>query len=136
MSNYHPATYILIDGLKEIGTPEALRVLYDWDQTRHDLDELNKPAELSGKENHAAVKIGRLQKRIERLTKQRDFYKERYEHYAKVIELQPYIGKRYEDYQTRVQKEEINKRNAKAVKEQEKLIELLLKENAELRSKT
>lgn len=85
------------------------------------------------KPNALEVKIGRLEKKIEKLKQQRDHYKERYEHYAKVLELQPYLHRRYETYTERVKREELNKQNAKTVIEQSKLIEMLMKENEQLR---
>lgn len=79
------------------------------------------------------VKINRLLKKIEKLKKQRDFHKERHEHYSKVLELQPYLHRRYESYTDRIKQEELNKQNAKTVIEQSKLIEMLMKENEQLR---
>lgn len=81
------------------------------------------------------VKIQRLWKKIEKLKRQRDFHKERHEHYAKVLEMQPYLGRRYESYTERVKQEELNRQNAKTVIEQSKLIEMLTKENERLRNK-
>lgn len=79
------------------------------------------------------VRIGRLLKKIEKLKKQRDFHKERHEHYAKVLELQPYLHRRYESYNDRIKREELNRQNAKTVIEQSKLIEMLMRENEQLR---
>jgi hypothetical protein len=132
MSNYHPATYILIGGLKEIGTTKAHEILYEWDQARNRLDNLNKTSDVA-KEQNSATKIGRLKRKIEKLKKQRDHYKERHDHYAKVLEMQPYLERRYEDYTERVKREELNRQNAKTVIEQSKLIEMLMKENEQLR---
>lgn len=81
------------------------------------------------------VRIGRLLKKIDKLKKQRDHYKEQHSHYAHIIEMQPYIERRYEDYTERVKREQLNRQNAKTVVEQSKLIEMLMKENEQLRSK-
>lgn len=71
------------------------------------------------------VKIGRLQRKIEKLKKQRDHYKELYEHYEKVISMQPYIERRYNSF-IEMKKEVERIRGLEArVKEQEKLIKLL-----------
>lgn len=79
------------------------------------------------------VVIGRLKKKIEKLKKQRDHYKECHEYYAKVISMQPYLERRYESYTERVARDELNKKNAKTVIEQSKLIEMLMRENEQLR---
>lgn len=79
------------------------------------------------------VRVGRLLKKIEKLKKQRDFHKERHEHYAKVLELQPYLHRRYESYNDRIKREELDRQNAKTVIEQSKLIEMLMRENEQLR---
>ena len=79
------------------------------------------------------VRIGRLQKKIEKLKKQRDFHEERHEHYARILRLQPYLERRYESYTDRIKREELNKQNAKTVIEQSKLIEMLMRENEQLR---
>lgn len=81
------------------------------------------------------VKIQRLWKKIEKLKKQRDYHKQRHEHYAKVLEMQPYIGRRYESYTERVAREDLNRRNAKTVEEQSLLILRLMRENEQLRNK-
>lgn len=81
------------------------------------------------------VRIGRLKRKIEKLKKQRDHFKERHDHYAKVLEMQPYLERRYESYTDRIKREELNKQNAKTVIEQSKLIEMLMKENEQLRNK-
>ncbi len=71
------------------------------------------------------VLIGRLRRKIERLIKQREFHKQKHEHYAKVIGMQPYIEKRYEQYQDRLKEYARIKDMEKRVKEQEILIGLL-----------
>ena len=84
-------------------------------------------------ENSPEVRIGRLQKKIEKLKKQRDFHQERHEHYAKVLSLQPFLERRYELFTERVEREKQNKQNVKTIEEQSKLIDMLLKENERLR---
>ena len=81
------------------------------------------------------VRIGRLLKKIEKLKKQRDHFKERHDHYAKVLEMQPYLGRRWKSYTEEVEKRKYHQQNAKTVVEQSKLIEMLMKENEQLRSK-
>ncbi len=73
------------------------------------------------------VKIGRLQKRIDKLTKQRDYFKERLNHYEKVISMQPYIESRYTSYQDKLKERERVKELEHRVKEQALLIEKLQK---------
>jgi phage shock protein A len=80
------------------------------------------------------VRIGRLEKKIKKLKQQRDHFKERHDHYAKVLEMQPYLERRYESYTDRIKREELNRQNAKTVIEQSKLIEMLMKENEQLRN--
>lgn len=133
MSDYHPATYILIGGLKEIGTTKALEILYEWDQARNRLDNLNKTSDVA-KEPYLTTKIGRLKRKIEKLKNQRDHYKEQHSHYAHIIEMQPYIERRWTSYTERVEREKQNKQNANTVEEQSKLISLLMKENEQLRN--
>jgi len=41
------------------------------------------------------VKIGRLQRRIERLIKQRDHFQKQYEHFKYVMEIVPYYTREY-----------------------------------------
>ena len=84
-------------------------------------------------ENSPEVRIGRLQKKIEKLKKQRDFHQERHEHYSKVLSLQPFLERRYELFTERVEREKKNKQNVKTIEEQSKLIDMLLKENERLR---
>jgi hypothetical protein len=133
MSDYHPATYILIGGLKEIGTTKAFEILYEWDQARNRLDNLNKTSDVA-KEPYLTTKIGRLKRKIEKLKNQRDHYKEQHSHYAHIIEMQPYIERRWTSYTERVEREKQNKQNANTVEEQSKLISLLMKENEQLRN--
>lgn len=71
------------------------------------------------------VIIGRLNKKIDKLKKQRDFHQQRHQHYAKVISLQPYIEKRWQAYEDRMKEIERVKQLDKRVKEQEMLIRIL-----------
>ena len=71
------------------------------------------------------IREGRLLKRIRKLTQQRDFYKQRHDHYAKVISLQPYLERRYEDYERRKEREKYFKDLEARCKEQELLIKVL-----------
>lgn len=80
------------------------------------------------------VRIGRLEKKIKKLKQQRDHYKEQHSHYAHIIEMQPYIERRWTSYTERVEREKQNKQNANTVEEQSKLISLLMKENEQLRN--
>ena len=82
------------------------------------------------------VRIGRLEKKIEKLKQQRDHFKEQHSYYAKVISMQPYLERRYKSYTESVEREKQNKQNAKTVGDQSKLIEMLMKENEQLRSKS
>jgi uncharacterized protein YifE (UPF0438 family) len=75
--------------------------------------------------NDPSVIIGRLNKKIDRLKKQRDFHQQRHQHYAKVISLQPYIEKRWQGYEERIKELERVKQLDKRVKEQEMLIRIL-----------
>lgn len=74
------------------------------------------------------IRIGRLEKKIRKLTKQRDFHKERHEHYAKVISLQPYLERRWEGFEQEKRKQEFHKTLLKRCEEQEQLIRLLTKD--------
>jgi hypothetical protein len=71
------------------------------------------------------VIIGRLNKKIDKLKKQRDFHQQRHQYYAKVISLQPYIEKRWQTYEDRMKEIERVKQLDKRVKEQEMLIRIL-----------
>lgn len=71
------------------------------------------------------VVIGRLKRKIEKLTKQRDHWKTMHDHYAKVISLQPYIERRYKSYTEAIAERERAKSLEKRCKEQELLIRLL-----------
>ena len=74
------------------------------------------------------VREGRLIKKIEKLTQQRDHYKELHDHYAKVISMQPYLERRFETFAEMKEERERVKALEKRVKEQEQLIVMLNKE--------
>ena len=74
------------------------------------------------------VKLSRLQRKIEKLKKQRDYHAQRHEYYAKVISMQPYIEKRWTDYQERKNEQERVKNLEQRVDEQALLIRILSKE--------
>lgn len=80
------------------------------------------------------VRVGRLLKKIDKLKKQRDHYKEQHSHYVHIIEMQPYIERRWKSYTEEVEKRKYHQQNAKTVVEQSKLIEMLTKENEQLRN--
>lgn len=73
------------------------------------------------------IRIGRLEKKIRKLIQQKDFHKERHEYYAKVISMQPYIERRWKNYEERIKEQERVKDLENRVKEQEALIKLLQK---------
>lgn len=73
------------------------------------------------------VKYGRAVKKVEKLKKQRDHYKEQYEKYKHMVTLHPSFRYRYEDYEKgkadRTKMKELERR----CNEQEQLILLLNK---------
>jgi ppGpp synthetase/RelA/SpoT-type nucleotidyltranferase len=71
------------------------------------------------------IREGRLLKKIGKLTKQRDHYRELYEYYQKVISMQPYLEKRYQSYTQMLEERTRIKNLENRVKEQEQLIKLL-----------
>ena len=71
------------------------------------------------------VREGRLLKKIEKLKQQRDHYKELYEHYQKVISMQPYLKRRWEGYEERQKEQDRVLGLEQRIKEQETLIQLL-----------
>ena len=75
------------------------------------------------------VREGRLLKKIEKLKKQRDHWKEQHDYYAKVISLQPYLERRWEDFEARRKEVARVKDLEKRVKEQEMLIRILSGDN-------
>ena len=74
------------------------------------------------------IREGRLLKKIEKLKKQRDHYKQKQEYYAKVISMQPYLERRFETYAEMKEERERVKALEKRVKEQEQLITMMNKE--------
>lgn len=73
------------------------------------------------------VKIGRLEKRIAKLTKQRDFYKARCNNYKEVLDLHPNSVIRYASYTDRVLEHKHKKDLERRVEEQALLIQELRK---------
>lgn len=73
------------------------------------------------------VKIGRLQRKIEKLTQQRDHYKQKHDYYANVISMQPYLERRWTSFEERRKEQERIKGLEARVKEQEQLIKILNK---------
>jgi hypothetical protein len=73
------------------------------------------------------VRIGRMQKKIDRLKAQRDSIKKDLEHYQEVISMQPYLERRYKNYSEMVTERLRVKDLETRVKEQAKLIQLLQK---------
>ena len=71
------------------------------------------------------VRIGRMQKKIDRLKAQRDSIKKDLEHYQEVISMQPYLERRYKNYSEMVTERLRVKDLETRVKEQAKLIQLL-----------
>ena len=74
------------------------------------------------------IRIGRLEKKIRKLTKQRDHYKEQHSHYANVISMQPYLEYRWDSYEARRKEQERVKGLEARIKEQAQLIRLLTKD--------
>lgn len=71
------------------------------------------------------VKLGRVEKRLRKVVKQRDYYKKQLEHYQSVIALQPYMLMQYNSYEKRRQEYEELKMLRKRVQEQSALISLM-----------
>jgi uncharacterized coiled-coil protein SlyX len=69
------------------------------------------------------VMIGRLNKKMNKLRDQRDKARKELEHYAKVISMQPHLGRRYESYAERIAERKRVKDLEARVKEQAKLLE-------------
>lgn len=73
------------------------------------------------------VAMGRLRKRIEKLTKQRDHFKARCEHYAAVLDEHPTLEGRYRAWvEQRAERERV-KGLEQRISEQAQLIEMLRK---------
>lgn len=77
--------------------------------------------------NPDQIKIGRLEKRIAKLTKQRDHFKESYTQLADVLEQFPWIQRRYKSYSDEKAERERVKELEQRVKEQALLIQELQK---------
>jgi predicted RNase H-like nuclease (RuvC/YqgF family) len=73
------------------------------------------------------VRIGRMQKKIDRLKAQRDSIKKDLEHYQQVISMQPHLKRRFEAYSEMVAERQRVKDLENRVKEQAELIRLLQK---------
>ena len=73
------------------------------------------------------VRIGRMQKKIDRLKAQRDSIKKDLEHYQQVISMQPHLKRRFESYSEMVTERQRVKDLENRVKEQAELIRLLQK---------
>lgn len=73
------------------------------------------------------VRIGRMQKKIDRLKAQRDSIKKDLEHYQEVISMQPHLKRRFESYSEMVTERLRVKDLENRVKEQAELIRLLQK---------
>lgn len=71
------------------------------------------------------VVIGRLNKKNAKLQQQRDFWRQRCEHYAKVIEMHPYMERDYKSVMERRKERERVKGLEQRVAEQALLIEKL-----------
>lgn len=75
------------------------------------------------------VRIGRLERRIKKLTQQRDHYKEQAELRQKMIDIAPYVERRWKSHTEAVAESKRVKALEQRVKEQALLIERMIKEN-------
>ena len=80
----------------------------------------------------ARISLGRVQRKLEKVKKQRDAYWEQLLHFKYVLDICPYIMSRHERYEERKKEHERVKAQDKRVIEQEQLIILLRKENERL----
>ncbi len=71
--------------------------------------------------------IGRLRKRIEKLTKQRDYFRERCGVYGEMINMHPMLEHRFKAWKEQRAEAERVKGLEQRIKEQAQLIELLQK---------
>lgn len=78
-------------------------------------------------EGQLLIDLGRAERRLHKARKQRDFYKQRLEYYQKVLTLQPYIEKRWKNYEERCKELQRVKDLEARVKEQALLIKELTK---------
>jgi hypothetical protein len=74
-----------------------------------------------------AVAMARLRKRIEKLTKQRDYFMERCQTYGAVMNLHPMMEMRFKRYQEEKAERERVQGLEKRIKEQALLIDMLRK---------
>jgi len=77
--------------------------------------------------DHNAVVVGRLKKKITKLTKQRDFYHSRLKHYEEVLLMQPYLDTRYKKYIEMKEEQLYMKDLENRCREQSQLIQVLSK---------
>ena len=77
---------------------------------------------------HAQVVIGRLRKRIAKLQQQRDAAREENVLYRRILNLHPHLETRFETYAEIQQKRAYVESLERRVREQEKLIEMMMKE--------
>lgn len=75
------------------------------------------------------VIIGRLQKKVAKLQKQRDHYKQQVVHYKEVMDAHPMTEYRYKKYKEMIAEQEYVKALETRVKEQAQLIQLLTQQS-------
>ena len=75
------------------------------------------------------VTIGRLRRRIEKLKQQRDHFREQADLRQRMIEIAPFIERRWKTYTEMTTEQARVKALEQRVKEQAALIERLMKEN-------
>lgn len=75
------------------------------------------------------IQKNRLRKKIDKLLKQRDHWKDQYDKIHHMIKLFPVIQHDYNRYERDVQKRQEHEALSKRVKEQEMLIRVLLKDD-------
>ena len=100
--------------LKEMAVPEPIEDLL-----------------LESKPSHWEVQYGRLQKKMVKLRQQRDHWKERTDFFNEVLKLYPYAERSWKDHQQRIKDQNELQDLRKRVKEQELLIDRLVKHNVE-----
>lgn len=86
--------------------------------------------EFKGKGDSPEVKIARLQKRILKITEQREFFKKELEHYKKVLQLLPNLEYKYNKYSEMMVERKRVFDLEKRVQEQSLLISKMLEETA------
>lgn len=80
---------------------------------------------MSDKAEKLMIRIGRLLRRIDKLTKQRDHFKQQSELRQKMIEIAPYVERRWRTYNEMIAEQKRIKSLEQRVKEQAMLIEQL-----------